>query len=126
MGLQIFGKIHKKYDTQKVSENFSKREFVVKTDEQYPQHILVELHQDNTDLLDNYEVGQNVTVSINLRGRSWTNPTDQKEKYFNTIIAWRIERSQADINTPTPAPEPTPVQANAFPNDDDEPDDLPF
>jgi len=41
-------------------------------------------------LLDNYNVGQEVKTSINLRGREWVNP-EGVSKYFNTIQGWRIE-----------------------------------
>ncbi len=53
------------------SNGFRKREMVITTEEQYPQHILVEFIQDKCDLLNNYSVGQKVKVSINLRGREW-------------------------------------------------------
>jgi hypothetical protein len=125
MSYQIFGKIHRKSDTLQVSDKFAKREFVVKTDEQYPQFINIELHQDSVDLLDPINVGDNVTVSVNLRGRGWKKDDQSEEKFFNTVQAWKIERSAADINTPKPASPPE--QAQAFNNqDDDEPDDLPF
>lgn len=75
--------------TQEVSQSFRKRELVVTTEEQYPQHILIEFHQDKCDVLNSYQVGQQVTVDLNLRGRSWTNPQGE-EKYFNTIQGWRI------------------------------------
>jgi len=56
------------------SNGFRKREIVVTTHEQYPQMIMVEFTQDKCDLLNNFSVGQDVTISINLRGREWINP----------------------------------------------------
>ena len=73
-----------------VLTDFRKRELVVTTDEQYPQMIMIEFIQDKTDLLSNYKVGQDVKVSINLRGREWINPQGEA-KYFNSIQGWRIE-----------------------------------
>ena len=77
------------------ANGFRKRELVVTTDEQYPQHIMIEFTQDKCDLLNNYNVGEPVKVSINLRGREWVNPQGET-KYFNSIQGWRIEKQQAE------------------------------
>ena len=71
------------------AKGFRKRELVITTDEQYPQSILVEFVQDKCDLLDKFEVGKNVKIGINLRGREWTNPQGET-KYFNSIQGWNI------------------------------------
>ena len=93
--MEVQGKIKMIGETQTVgSGGFRKRELVVTTEEQYPQHVLVEFVQDKTDLLNNYQVGQSVKVSINLRGREWVNPQGET-KYFNSIQGWRIESQQA-------------------------------
>lgn len=89
--MEITGRIKEIFDTQVIgSQGFRKREFVLTTDESYPQHILVEFTQDKCDLLDKFSLGESVKVSINLRGREWVNPQGET-KYFNTIQAWRIE-----------------------------------
>lgn len=88
--MDIKGKIEVVMETNVVSEKFKKREFVVKTDDQYPQLILCQLTQDKCVLLDKFVVGSAVTVHVNLRGRVWESPQGEK-KYFNTIEAWRIE-----------------------------------
>lgn len=93
--MEVTGKIRVINPTQQVSASFKKRELVVTTDEQYPQHIMVEFTQDKTDLLDSYRPGEDVKVSINLRGREWVSPQGET-RYFNTIQGWRIERTQAD------------------------------
>ena len=89
---------------QSVTSAFQKRELVVTTDEQYPQHILIEFTQDKCDLLDKYKIGKEVKVSINIRGREWTNPQGET-KYFNSIQGWRIEKRRrkqfADANSRT-------------------------
>ena len=71
------------------AKGFRKRELVITTEEQYPQSILVEFVQDKCDLLDKFEVGKNVKIGINLRGREWTNPQGET-KYFNSIQGWNI------------------------------------
>ena len=89
--MEITGKV--KYISQdiKVSDSFTKRELVVTTDEQYPQHILINFVQDKCDLIDKLVTGDNVKVSINLRGREWVNPQGES-KYFNDIQGWRVEK----------------------------------
>ena len=108
------------------SNGFRKREMVITTEEQYPQHILVEFIQDKCDLLNSYSVGQKGKVSINLRGREWGNPQGET-KYFNSIQGWRIENLEtagSDENMP-----PVPPMEAFEPADDlneEEHDDLPF
>ena len=77
------------------NKGFRKREFVVTTDEQYPQNIIIEFVNDKCELLDSFEVNDSVKVSINLRGREWVNP-EGETKYFNSIQAWRIEKLRDD------------------------------
>lgn len=72
------------------TSGFTKRELIITTEEQYPQHICIEFHKDKTSLLDTLKVGQQVTAHINLRGREWTSPQGEV-KYFNTIQGWKID-----------------------------------
>lgn len=125
--MEVQGKIKLVGETQTFGNNgFRKREVVITTEEQYPQHIMVEFVQDKTDLLNSYQVGQMVKISINLRGREWTNPQGEV-KYFNSIQGWRIENLQADQGTGDIPPVP-PVEAFEPADDlnEEEHDDLPF
>lgn len=88
--------------TEAGSSGFKKRDIVVTTDEQYPQHILVQFVQDKCDILDNYSAGQDVKIDINLRGREWTNPKGEPV-YFNTLQGWRIEKQTKTPAAPAPA-----------------------
>lgn len=126
--MEVQGKVKMIGETQTFGNNgFRKREIVVTTAEQYPQHIMVEFVQDKCDLLNNFGVGQDVKISINLRGREWVNPQGET-KYFNSIQGWRIENLQQA--PPAGAPMPPMPPADAFePATDlkeDEHDDLPF
>lgn len=125
--MEVQGKIKLVGETQTFGSNgFRKRELVVTTEEQYPQHIMVEFVQDKTDLLNSYAIGQMVKVSINLRGREWTNPQGEV-KYFNSIQGWRIENLQAEQPSGDIPPVP-PIEAFAPAEDlnEEEHDDLPF
>ncbi len=77
-------------DEQQVSEKFRKRDFVIKTDGEYPQELQFQLTQDRTSALDSLPVGSNVTVHFNLRGRPWEK--DGNVRWFNSLEAWKIER----------------------------------
>lgn len=125
--MEIQGRIKLVDETKEYGSNgFRKREMVVTTEEQYPQHVLIEFVQDKTNLLDNFQMGQMVKVSINIRGREWVNPQGET-KYFNSIQGWRVENmetAQPDGNIP-----PVPPMEAFEPAEDlneEEHDDLPF
>ena len=125
--MEVSGKIKWLDETKTYGNNgFRKREVVVTTEEQYPQHILVEFVQDKCDLLNNFQLGQNVKIAINLRGREWVNPQGET-KYFNSVQGWRIEAAGAAA----PSQEmPTRPPASAFEAGAEQEhaveDDLPF
>lgn len=110
-------------DTEKISEKFQKREFVLETKSgQYDQTIMFQLTQDSVDLIDQYKVGDQITAHFDLRGREWKSPKDGVVKYFNTLSVWKIEGAAAPA---APADMPPPPSANDAPMVD-ETDDLPF
>jgi hypothetical protein len=89
--MEITGTIKQIGQTQEFgAKGFTKRELVLITKDQYPQNILVEFVKDKCSLLDTYNTGDNIKVSINLRGREWTNDKGQV-KYFNSIQGWKIQ-----------------------------------
>ena len=125
--MEVTGRVKMIDQTKEVgSAGFKKRDVVVTTDEQYPQHILVQFVQDKCDLLNNFQVGEAVKIDINLRGREWTNPQGETV-YFNTIQGWRIGKLQAEAASnqapPMPAAEAFAPATNL---NEEEADDLPF
>ena len=89
--MEIQGRIKQIFPSQVIGQNgFEKRDLVIVTEEQYPQTIIIQFTQQRCDLLDSLQLGQNVKVYINIRGREWTNPQGEI-KYFNTIEGWKIE-----------------------------------
>jgi hypothetical protein len=91
--MEIQGQIHVIYGTNKITDSFKKREIVIRTDEQYPQFILVQFVNDKCSYLDNYKLNDEVKVSINIQGREWISPQGET-KYFNTINGWKIQSAQ--------------------------------
>ena len=100
--MEISGRIVLIGETEQVGENFSKRLLVVETADTYPQQLPIEFVKDKTTILDNYKVGETVTVDINLRG------SEYKGKYYANIQGWKIAKS------------------DGTPKDDNSTDDLPF
>lgn len=122
MSFEITGTLHKKFETEKKTESFSAREFVIEIqDGNYPQVIKFQLVQDRCALLDDYNEGEPIKVHFDLRGREWSG------KYFTNLNAWRLEKVTDSMSSAasSPAHEDTP-----FPTTADEPqsmeDDLPF
>lgn len=97
--MEVTGQLKVKYDTQKVSEKFQKRDLVIATDlnTPYPQFCLFQLNQDKCNILDNFNEGDEIKAQYNLRGRSWDSP--QGVKYFNTLEIWRIEKIGGSNNS---------------------------
>jgi hypothetical protein len=91
--MEVTGQLKVKFETQRISDKFQKREFVLSTElsTPYPQHVSFQLTQDKCALLDQYNVGDELRIQFNLRGREWNGP--QGIKYFNTLEAWRIEKA---------------------------------
>lgn len=92
MGIEISGKLHTVYETAKVSERFTKREFVVELADnpKYPQLVLFQLTGDRVNQLDDLRVGDEVRIEFSLRGREWRSPKGEV-KYFNSLDVWKIE-----------------------------------
>jgi hypothetical protein len=126
MAFEVIGKLVKVFDTAQVTQTFRKREFVIEFAEnpQYPELIKFQLIQDKCETLDNFQVGSDIKVSFNLKGRKWTDPQGV-DKYFNSLQAWRI-----DAVTAAPAAGIAPESGNnleepSWLSEGDE-DDLPF
>lgn len=127
--MEIEGVIKMVGETQTFGSNgFRKRELVITTQEQYPQHILVEFVQDKCDILNNYIVGQSVKVGINLRGREYVNPQGET-KFFNSIQGWKInlteQQSQNESAVDNYEQQNATGPKNSVMDDQDE-DNLPF
>src|SRR5438874_6362553 len=124
MAMEATGKLRAIFDTKQVSERFTKREFVLElVDGKYPQTVLFQLTGDRCANLDAFQIGDEVRLEFNLRGREWKSPQGDV-KYFNSLDVWRIEAAQAARPRRSAAPDAPPSRI-------DEPrpgdvDDIPF
>lgn len=126
--MEVEGKVRKVMDVQTFDSGFRKRELIITTEEQYPQHLSIEFIQDKVDLLNGIKEDTPVRVSINLRGREWVSP-EGVTRYFNTIQGWRVEKIDSSVPTaaiPADMPVVPPVDLGGKSFDDQEDDDLPF
>ncbi len=128
--MEVTGQLKVKYDTQKVSEKFQKRDFVLSTDLRtpYPQHVSFQITQDKCSLLDQYNEGDEIKVQFNLRGREWNGP--QGIKFFNTLEAWKLEKVSGTMSAPAQNNSGSSMQENTsapvFNSSIADNDDLPF
>ncbi len=127
MSFEIEGKIVEIFNTQQINDNFRKREFVIENTRdtgsyQFTDFIKFQLTQDKCELLDNYQVDQQVKVSFNLSGRKYEK--NGETMYFTNLNAWRIENVQPATTPDAPSSEYT--AADAPPPEPEYEDDLPF
>jgi len=87
--MNVKGTIKLINETQTFPSGFEKREFVVTTQEQYPQDIKIEMIKDKCSILDKYKAGDSVEVGINLRGNEY------EGKYYVNIQGWKISSEES-------------------------------
>ena len=128
MAFELSGKLIEIFDAQQVSDNFRKREFVIEKKEtvgnnEFTDHIKFQLTQDRCNLIDAFNINDQVKISFNIRGNRWER--DAKVNYFTNLAAWRIENESVQ-NEPIIDDTPFPDESD-LPTDTDSPDDdLPF
>ena len=124
--MNVSAKIIEIFETAKVTDSFKKREFVVEYAENptYPEYIKFELIQDKCDILNDYNVGEEVDIQFNLKGRKWTDPQGSV-KYFNTLQAWKLDKKSAGAG-PTSSSDLPGEEPQWLTEKDDSANNLPF
>jgi excinuclease UvrABC helicase subunit UvrB len=118
--MELKGLLHVKNDTEVKSDTFKVREFVIEVanekNSEWNDFVRFQLMQDKCAKIDNVHLGDEVTVTFNIRGRK--SEKDGKVSYFNSLDAWKIDINKVGATTQPPAECPT--------HDDDGSDHLPF
>lgn len=124
---ELTGSLKVLEDTQTFASGFSKREFVIEVpDGKYPQMVKFETVRDKINLLDNLSIGDDLTVTFDIRGNEYNG------RYYVNLNAWKIAKSGGGTS---PAPGAAPQASDDPPpgafdsNFDSEPeagDDIPF
>jgi len=84
---QVTGFLESIGETKMVGANgdFAIKEFVVKTAENYPQLLRLELVQEKIEALNGVPVGNEVKAFFSIRGREWN------DKVINSLRCYRLE-----------------------------------
>ena len=132
MSFNQLGRIIQIEDTRHVGNDnsFAVRNFVIEVAGQYPQYVQFQTTQDKCDKLNNFNIGDEVDVSFDLRGKKYIG-ADKVEKYFTNLNAWQIAAVGNTAPAPVAVATPTTPAAPAPSFDDviggaEEPDKLPF
>ena len=97
--LTIKGAVKLISEVKVISDKFKVREFVVTIpDDKYPQDIIFSTVNDNISILDSIEVGQEIEVSFNLRGREYA-VQGQPVRYYNTLNAWKVQATAPNVQS---------------------------
>jgi hypothetical protein len=123
MSFEMKGKIKKIFDQQDFPSGFYKRDFVITTEDQYPQDVKFTATKERTEQIAKYNEGDAVLVKFDIRGREYNG------NFYVDLNAWRVEPGQggapaapaASGVSAAPLPDVPPMAASG----DDE-DDLPF
>jgi len=96
MELKLNGTIKLINELQTWDSGFSKREFVITTQEQYPQDVKFEVVKDKATDFEKYnKVGDNVDVKFNVRGNEYNG------KYYVNLQAWHVAKVGSANNAQT-------------------------
>ena len=66
-------------------KRFKTADFVIETDEKYPQKIKFDLLGDKTDMLKHLSVGKKIDVHFNLKGKEYN------EKFYNSLECYKFD-----------------------------------
>ena len=88
-GYEASGTIRQIMETKTLGNGFVKREFVLTTEDDYPQVVLFECVKQRTSLLDGVAVNDRVTVTFRIRGRAW------QERFFVNLEVIDVARVRA-------------------------------
>ena len=97
---QITGTIKVIKETKECGANgFTKREFVLSTNEKYPQDVKLELYKDDCALLNSFTEGDSVDATFNIKGNEY------KGNYYVNLQAWKLKASDSNPTKESPQKE---------------------
>jgi hypothetical protein len=131
MALELIGKLVKLLPVQSGTSArgaWSKQDFIIETQEQYPKKVCVSAWGERVNELSGMAEGEMLKVSFSVESREFN------ERWYTDVRAWRIEKQQPAVAAATPAPQqtapgvvpPPPPAEDPFGASQQEADDLPF
>lgn len=89
--IKVSGIIKRINPTETRANGFKKRTFwLCDEEDKYPNTFQFELWKDDVEIIDHYQVGDEITCFIDLKGVVFTK--DGKEFVMNTLKCWNIEK----------------------------------
>jgi hypothetical protein len=122
MALDITGKIIQimpaTNGVSKAGKEWTKQEFVIETQEQYPRKVMMSVMGDKVNELKRYAVGNEIKASLNIESREYNG------RWYTDIRAWKLEGNTGAASSP----EADPFHPDNEPSftGDSSTDDLPF
>ena len=68
-----------------LNDDYTMRNFILETDNQYNPLVCITTFGKNTDLIKDIEIGSKVECHINLYSKKYT------DRWFNNITLWQID-----------------------------------
>jgi single-strand DNA-binding protein len=110
---EVQGTIHHIGETELKGQNqFPVRLFVLKNEGNYTDYYPFELGGEKTTMADGFQVGQEVKVNFNVRGREW------QGKWFTSLAPFKIEPAGSEGPGETMPPPPAPVASDNYGDED--------
>ena len=100
--MEITGKLIQKLPVQSgvssSGNSWSKAEFVIETVEQYPKKVCSNLWGERAKALDQFQLGDLMTVSFDLESREYNG------RWYTDVKAWKVEPATPGVVAGAPAP----------------------
>ena len=117
---KIIAVLQQRGGVSKTGNEWKSQEYVIEDNGQYPRKMCFDVFGADKIEQFNIQEGEELTVSFDIDARQW------KDRWFNSIRAWKVERvSAAASASGAPIPPPAPSAAPEFLSGDTK-DDLPF
>lgn len=106
---EMIGKIKVIFEPMSFASGFTKREFVLTMEDDYPQDVKFVCVKEKCALLDRVAVGDRVKAAFRIRGNEY------KERYYVDLQAFKLDKMDVDGSSvsydeaePPPPDDPTP------------------
>ena len=106
---EMVGTVKVIFEPMTFASGFTKREFVLTLEDDYPQDIKFSCFKDRCGLLDRVAAGERVKVAFRIRGKEY------KERYYVDLDAFKVDKLEGDGSSvsydeaePMPPDDPTP------------------
>lgn len=91
--MNLKGKVKLVKDLEVISDKFKKREFVIETEDKYPQMVIFQTVNDRTSICDSIKDGDIINVEFNIRGKSYNG------KFFVSLEAWKVNADKEAVSS---------------------------